>query len=352
MLPQTEESPVHRTRTFKPFFLSTCALLLSSASFGAELPEIPDLTGYAFVKTAAGAEPVLATVDQAADALKDYDAVLFGEWHDHPGNHLAEMALFRALAARTPKLALSLEQFERDVQPVLDAYVKGAIGEEALRQRGRAWGNYAESYRPLVEYAKERAIPVIAANAPAAIVRCVGQAGPEYLSRLPADKRGQAAAELHLAAGPYRDKFFRFLDESGSHGPDEKSIRADGKPTDAALRAFASQVTRDDTMAESIARHIEKNPGAKVFHLAGDFHVEDHLGTAERLKLLAPNLKIAVIAPIEPSRIEEARKGANEFHLVLKPAPELYANEAEKKAAEDQIRAMMGRARNNNACAS
>lgn len=318
------------------------------------MPEIPDLTGYAFAKSAEGTEPVSIAVENLADALKDYDVVLFGEWHDHPGNHLAEMALFRALAMRTEKLALSLEQFERDVQPVLDDYLQGKIGEEALRNRGRAWGNYAESYRPLVEYAKERKLPVIAANAPASIVRCVGQVGPDYLSRLAPEKRGQAAAALHLNEGPYRDKFFRFLDESGSHGPDEKSVGADGKPTDGALRAFASQVTRDDTMAESIARHIEKNPGAKVFHLAGDFHVEDHLGTAERLKLIAPHLKIAVIAPVEAGKIGELRKGANEFLLALKPVPELYANEAEQKAAEDQIRAMMGRARgtNPNACAS
>jgi uncharacterized iron-regulated protein len=343
---------VRQTRAAKPLFFSACALLFSSLGYGAQMPEIPDLTGFAFVKTADGSEPVPVNTDNVADALKNYDVVLFGEWHDHPGNHLAEMALFRTLAAQTPKIALSLEQFERDVQPVLDDYLQGKIGEEALRSRGRAWGNYAESYRPLVEYAKEHSIPVIAANAPAAIVRCVGQAGPVYLSRLVSDKRGQAAAELHLEPGPYRDKFFRFLDESGSHGPDEKSVGTDGNPTPAALRAFASQVTRDDTMAESIARHIEKNPGAKVFHLAGDFHVEDHLGTAERLKLIAPNLKIAVIAPIEAGRIDGAYKGNNEFVLALKPVPELYANDAEKKASEDQIRAMMGRARTNNACAS
>jgi uncharacterized iron-regulated protein len=343
---------MRRIRAVKPLLFSACALFFSSGSHGAQIAKIPDLTGYVFVKTTDGSTPVDVTAEEAAEALKDYDVVLFGEWHDHPGNHLAEMALFRALAARTPKLALSLEQFERDVQPVLDDYLKGRIGEEALRSRGRAWGNYAESYRPLVEYAKEHALPVIAANAPAAIVRCVGQTGPEYLTRLAAEKRGQAAAELHLQPGPYRDKFFRFLDDSGSHGPDEKSIGADGKPTEGALRAFASQVARDDTMAESIARHIEKNPGAKVFHLTGDFHVEDHLGTAERLKLLAPNLRIAVIAPIEAGKIGETRKGANEFLLALKPTPDLYANEAEQKAAEDQIRAMMGRARNTNACAS
>ena len=323
--------------------------VLSTPIAAADAPSLPDLTSYAFAGTTPRAVGPMS-VDAVADALKDYDVVLFGEWHDHPGNHLAEMVLFRTLQARVPKLALSLEMFERDVQPVLDDYMAGKIGEEALREKGRAWSNYAESYRPLVEYAKERKLPVIAANAPANIVRCVGQEGPEYLTKVTGPKRGQAAAELHLDAGAYRDKFFRFLDEDGSHGTNEKSVDAQGNPTPAALKSFAAQVTRDDTMAESIVDFVQKNPGFKVMHLTGDFHVEGHLGTAERIAMRAPNLKIAVITPIEA---DVTRIGnGSDFVLFSRPVPELYANDAEKKAEEDKIRAMMGRARTTNACTS
>jgi uncharacterized iron-regulated protein len=323
--------------------------ILSTPIAAADAPNLPDLTSYAF----AGGNPSAAgpmSVEAVADALKDYDVVLFGEWHDHPGNHLAEMTLFRTLQARVSKLALSLEMFERDVQPVLDDYMAGKMGEEALREKGRVWSNYAESYRPLVEYAKERKLPVLAANAPANIVRCVGQEGPEYLTKLASTRRGLAAAELHLDGGAYRDKFFRFLDEDGSHGANEKSVDAQGNPTPPALRSFAAQVTRDDTMAESITHFLQKNPGFKVMHVTGDFHVEGHLGTAERIAIRAPNLKIAVITPVEP---DGARTGNGaEFVLLLRPVPALYANDAEKKAEEDKIRAMMGRARTTNACTS
>ena len=85
---------------------------------------------------------------------KGYDVVFIGELHDHIANHLAEMALLKALQARMPAIALSMEQFERDVQPVVDDYLAGRIGEESLKSKGRAWRNYAEAYRPLVEYAK------------------------------------------------------------------------------------------------------------------------------------------------------------------------------------------------------
>src|SRR5436305_926048 len=131
-------------------------LLVSGAAIAREeaAPPLPDLTSFDLMRSEAGKPPVYLTVAQTADQLKNYDVIFFGEWHDHAGNHLAEMALFREIHSRAPQLALSMEQFERDVQPVVDEYLAGKIGEDALQQKGRAWGNYAESYRPLVEFAK------------------------------------------------------------------------------------------------------------------------------------------------------------------------------------------------------
>jgi uncharacterized iron-regulated protein len=317
------------------------SLIACSALAAAAVPALPDLTSFALMRTDAGA-PVAVSVESAADALKDYDVIFLGEWHDHAGNHLAEMRLFRALYARAPGLALSMEMFERDVQPVVDDYMAGRIGEDNFRRRGRAWGNYAESYRPLVEYAKEHGVPVIAANAPANVVRCVGQDGPEFLSHMPADKRGWAAAELHLADGPYKEKFLRFLEEDGSHGQDAN--RSEAQKREAAEKSFASQVTRDDTMAESIFLSLQKDPGRKVLHITGAFHAEGALGTVERLKLRAPNLKIAVVVPVEaehpdrPTVKADDAKGANLVFL-LRGSPNDYVSEAERKEAETRMQA-------------
>jgi len=335
--------------------LMLCAALARAEISALALPELPDLTSYLLLRTETGQPQTVLSIDGAADALRDHDVVLFGEWHDHPANHLAEMALFRALHARNPRLALSLEQFERDVQEVVGEYLAGSIGEDALRRRGRAWPNYAESYRPLVEYAKEHKLPVIAAEVPVAIVRCVRQEGPDYLSRLGPDKRGWVAAELHLDAGVYRDRYFRFLDEDGSHGADEKALDASGMPTAAALRSFAAQALRDDTMAESIALFLQKNPGHKVMHVTGAFHVAGFLGTAERLKLRAPGLKIAVINPVQVDDPKHPALGASDagggtITLLLKATPKEYANEAERKEAQERIRASIRGAAQRSSC--
>ncbi len=307
------------------------------------LPALPDLLSFALVRNEGTLRPVSA--EEAADVLKDYDVIFLGELHDHTANHLAQMALFRALYARVPDLTLSMEQFERDVQPVVDDYMAGRIGEETLRSKGRAWSNYAESYRPLVEYAKERRLPLIAANAPASIVRCIGEEGPDYLARLSRDKRAFAAAELHLEPGSYRDKFVSFLREDLLHG-DERDGAKTGGPTESELRSYASQVARDDTMAESLFLAWQKHPERKIVHLTGAFHVEGGLGTAERLKLRAPHLKIAIVVPGEASdpdhpSLDAARFKGDDFVVLLRAEPKEYATKDEEKAAVEQMRAMI-----------
>ena len=303
-------------------------------------PALPDLTSFDLMRSEPGKAPVYLSVAQTADELKYYDVIFLGEWHDHAGNHLAEMQLFREIYGRAPQLALSMEQFERDVQPVVNDYLAGRIGEEALERKGRAWGNYDESYRPLVEFAKDHKLPVIAANAPASLVRCVGEKGPEFLTQLDSEKRLWAAATLHLGDGPYKDKFMRFLAEDTSHGTPASDPQAAANNA----RAWAAQVLRDDTMAESIALYLQKNPGHKVVHITGDFHVEGGLGTVERLKNRMLGLNVAVVAPVEaenPDRptVSPADLKSGDYLFLLRGEPREYVSDAERKAAEEQQRA-------------
>lgn len=293
---------------------------------------LPDLTSYVLVDPAT--EAVL-TVEEAVARLSDADVVFLGESHRHPGNHIAQMALFRALHAQKPKTALSLEQFERDVQPVLDQYLAGEIGEAALRDKGRAWDNYPVSYRPLVEYAKANDLPVIASEAPNMVVRCVGRQGPSFLESLPADKSHWAAATLRLPDGPYRDRFIDFAGGNAGHG---EAASEEDTVSEAVLRSFAAQVTRDETMAESIVQYLNTNPGFRVVHLNGAFHSAGFLGTAERVQWDRPDLNIAVVHPIEvddPSNptVPDDMRGEGTILLLIQPMPAAYISEEEERDA-------------------
>ncbi len=304
---------------------------------------IPDLTSYQIIRSDAGAgTPRAVSLAEAADALTGFDVIFLGEVHRHAGMHHAQMALFRELFARAPNIALSMEQFERDQQKVLDEYLAGKMGENTFATRIDLWSNYGTSYRPMVEFAKDHKLPVIAANAPGMVVRCVGLEGPAFLDRMKPEQRSWAARELNLQDGPYKDKFMGFATGDAGHGGDPATKPGEKRtPSDQAVRAFAAQVTRDDTMAESIALHIQQNPGRKVVHTTGYFHSDAFLGTVERLKLRMPNLRVAVVSPLEIG--EEAKpkiKGedlkSGTFLLVIRPLPSPYATEEEMRATMKQ----------------
>ncbi len=300
--------------------------------------KLGDLTDFALMYTDGGKRTAKQmSVAEAADILKDFDVIFIGEQHRHPGNHIAQMALYRAIQERAPNTGLSLEHFERDVQGVIDDYLAGKIGETPMRDKARAWDNYPVSYRPMVEYAKERGLPVIAAEVPGSVVRCVGERGPEFLDTMKPEQRGWAAAKLNITDGAYKDKFLKFAAGDGSHGEDGAKDKPKG-PGAAALRAYAAQVARDDTMAESIYLHLQKNPGRKMVHLNGSFHSESFLGTAERLQMRDPKLKIAVVNPINVKTgaalvvsADAAKTGT--FVLLIAEGPESYISMDEIKAS-------------------
>lgn len=291
-----------------------------------------------------GEDGTQKTLEQVADDLSQYDVVFFGEFHGHSGIHLAQMRMFRALQEQNADMTLSLEQFERDTQPLVDQYLAGEIGEETLQEDGRGWENYEQSYRPLVEYAKDNKLPVLASNAPKPAVICVGKKGPEVLDKMPQPDRSWVAAELHVEEGAYMDKYKGFMSGNSTHGkkaPDAESDKETDKEADEKMakmmeamvhRSFSAQVTRDDTMAESIAMHLEKNPGRKVFHLDGNFHSASHLGTVERLKIRMPDLKIAVINPIAAEdnnspTLSDEDASTGDYIILVRQVPEKFVSE-------------------------
>jgi len=286
-----------------------------------------DLYDSAFVLTNAGkGAPRVVSESELADALVDYDVVLFGEIHRHPGVHLQELRLLRSLYERNPRWILSFEQFERDVQGVVSDYVAGRIGERALIDKGRAWDNYLTSYRPLLSYAREHQLPVIAAEAPVWSIVCIGQFGPDILEQFTPTERSWVARDLHVTSDAYRDKYMQFQSGSATHGgggatTPEAQLKSE--------RSFTAQVARDDTMAESIVLARRQYPGRKVLHITGGFHAEGFLGTVTRLRLRDPTLKIAVIDAVEvtdrraPGFASDLRTDATALQLVY-PLPEEF----------------------------
>lgn len=104
---------------------------------------------------------------QLAKRLQKYDVVFFGEFHDQSEIHQYELELLKAMyKAKGAKLALSMEMFEADNHDKLNKFLVGTLSEEDFLATAHPWPNYRTDYAPMVNFAKEKKMPVIAANVP------------------------------------------------------------------------------------------------------------------------------------------------------------------------------------------
>ncbi|WP_336756822.1 ChaN family lipoprotein [Aeromonas hydrophila] len=296
--------------------LFTLPLLLAACATTAPVNDAGTLYHYQ-LKATQGND---LSLEQALARVADADIVLVGELHTHPAVHLLQARMLAGLAADGRPLVLSMEQFSRADQPVLDAYLAGRIGEAALIRDGNAWPNYQSDYRPLVEFAKAHHLPVIAANAPKPLVSCVGQEGPAWLDQLPAPRRSQLARTLTLSDDPYRQKFMASL----HHGD-----------ADSNARRFAAQTSWDDTMAESMVDYLRSHPGQRIMHIAGNFHVEGGLGLASRIASRNLDLKVALVVPeLTTPQAGDGQAAAGrvaDVRVGIAPLPERWLNADEMK---------------------
>lgn len=298
-----------------------------------------------------------ASFEDVTTAARAASAIFLGESHEDPVAHYLEEQIF--LQVSSYDTALSLEMFERDTQPIVDEYLDGLITEGHFKKAARAWDNYASGYRPLVEYAKDHDIPVIAANAPQRYVNRVSRLGVEALLDLP------RAARKHLAplpVPPASDAYAaEFYDEMSQHsGPEEEEEEASteappnvevetaagqneaqtGSGTAASsemdlTKALEAQNVWDATMAYSIAQYLLDHPTAHVVHVTGSFHVSRQLGTPEHLARYRPSSPTVVVTMIPASSLDFDRdRMLNQGDFVIVTDESLSPdNEAEESEA-------------------
>ncbi len=202
----------------------------------------------------------------------DARVVYFGETHDNPASHRLELQLLQALAALHPgRQALGMEMFSRSQQPALDRWIAGELSEKAFLRESRWFENWTMDfayYRDLLNFARERRIPIVALNADKNLVRALRGKTLDQLS---------AEEQVRLPKLDLDDPYHRGLVAAifGDH-------RHKGMHLDGFVRV---QTLWDETMAESMVRYLE-SPSGKEMHLlviAGGNHVNYGFGIPRRV---------------------------------------------------------------------
>jgi uncharacterized iron-regulated protein len=261
------------------------------------------------------------------------DAIFVGEFHDDSETHRAEAAILEAVHGRVKdRLALGLEMCERDGQAALDAYLAGKTAEDALPKAVVGWSNYKTDYRPLVEYARAKRLPVLATNAPQRIVRRVGKEGlAAVLPSLTDEEKGFVAAYV---TAPEDDYFRRFSEVMGGGMGSAGGAHGGGMDAATLRRVYEAQCLRDDTMADTVARAVAA--GRVVVHVNGAFHSDAGLGTAARTlwrRPLGTRIAVVKIVPVKGDvRAADPTKDRAEAD-VLVYVPDLRPSQQDKPAA-------------------
>jgi uncharacterized iron-regulated protein len=253
-------------------------------------------SGYRIVTPASVSE---TTPSKMIERLARADLVVFGEQHDDPETHRAEAELLDAIGRTGRPIVVSLEMFERDVQPVVDEYLAGRATEGDFLARSRPWERYATDYRRLIQMAKDRRWRVVAANVPRPLASAIGRKGFAALDTLTVTERRNAAREYVCSTDD--DYHARFMESMQTHSlaPLPGPRIADSLPTAIAEQFYLAQCIKDETMAESIVDARLSSPqNAIVVHFNGAFHSDYAQGTVARIKRRQPAWTVAVVSAI------------------------------------------------------
>ncbi|MBF0428375.1 MAG: ChaN family lipoprotein [Magnetococcales bacterium] len=212
------------------------------------------------------------TVEQMADQLAMHRIVLVGESHDNPAHHAIQLNVIRQLQARALKLAVAMEMFPRHLQPQLDRWVAGELTEEAFLDAVEwyfTWGFDAELYLPILRYARDQKIPLLAMNIrreTVSAVRKKGLAGLEIETRdtLPPMCPAPLGHRIRL------EEVFQSHPMMSATGNFDYFVEAHS--------------VWDGVMADALKKWSDAHPGGLVVGLAGAGHIMMGYGIPHQLR--------------------------------------------------------------------
>jgi uncharacterized iron-regulated protein len=216
----------------------------------------------------------LQQTDSLAQAIAQNNAarvVLVGETHTRWDHHLVQLEVLKLLYQKSADLAIGVEWFQQPYQKYLDAYVAGEISEQEMLHQTEyyeRWRYDYRLYRPIIQYAREHNIPIIALSASRELSQTLSKSG---FDGLPAELKAQLPASYDWSDKDYEQRLRSVFESHPDYASEFKDF----------LRA---QLTWDESMAERAAHYLDKNPESRLLIFAGSGHIAYGSGIPNRIK--------------------------------------------------------------------
>jgi uncharacterized iron-regulated protein len=200
--------------------------------------------------------------------------VYVGEYHDRVSNHAVQLEVIRDLNRKNKKIAIGMEMFQRPFQKVLDDYIAGTIDERAMlkgTEYFKRWGFDYNLYRPVLTFAREEKIPVIALNIRREIIDKVSKGGIDSLSE---EEKKEIPPQMDFSDEDYEGRLREiFLAHNGSKENNFDFF-------------YQSQILWDESMSQSVDDFLKGRPDfqkdGQVVVIAGSGHLSFGSGIPRR----------------------------------------------------------------------
>jgi uncharacterized iron-regulated protein len=220
------------------------------------------------------------------EALKA-DVILFGELHNNPISHWLELELTKDIyKVKKNDLILGAEMFESDDQIAINEYLSSKLSEKTFKDEVKLWTNYANDYKPLLDFAKTNHLNFIAANIPRRYANLVYNKGIEKLDSLDSEAK-KWIVPLPMKYDANLKCYKEIYESAGGHGGENLP---------------KSQAIKDATMSHFLLKNWSK--GKTIIHYNGSYHSNYHQGIEWYLKQEKPELKVFTIGSTEQANID------------------------------------------------
>jgi uncharacterized iron-regulated protein len=211
------------------------------------------------------------TLTDVINEISNKRIIYIGEIHDAFIHHAIQLDIIRGLYRKNQKLAIGMEMFQKPFQNILDSFIACKINEKDFLEKSE----YSERrgldynlYKPILDFARMKKIPVIALNLQREIIKKVSENGLDSLS---AKEKKEIPEELDLSDSEYRERLkeiFRF------HNRHFKKENFD--------YFYQAQILWDETMSQSIEEFLRKNSDYQMVVIAGQGHLRYGSGIPKR----------------------------------------------------------------------
>lgn len=219
-------------------------------------------------------------LDQLMPKLLEKRVIFVGETHDRLDHHLNQLDIIRRTYENSHELAIGMEFFQLPFQPALDDYIAGKIDEKEFLRKSeyfQRWRVDYRNYRPIIRYAKEKGIPLLALDLSEELRKKIAR---NDMANLSAGETVQLPKEIDRSNNDYRE----MLQSIFAMHPDSADFE----------RFVEVQLSRDEAMAQTAATYLQQHPKARMVILAGGGHMVYRFGIPSRLarRIDAPNVVV------------------------------------------------------------